>query len=118
MIRIPDAGRFEVRLMDGSTNPYLLQAALIGAGLDGVENGRDPGERLDINMYEEEHKLEKVRKLPSDLIDSIRIFEKDDVAKATFGAEFVDAYAKLKNEEWRRFHSEVSAWERMHTLDC
>ena len=44
MIRIPDAGRFELRLADGATNPYLLQAALLAAGLDGLKNKRDPGQ--------------------------------------------------------------------------
>ena len=51
MIRIPDAGRFELRLADGAANPYLLQAGLLAAGMDGIASGRDPGERLDINMY-------------------------------------------------------------------
>ena len=53
MIRIPDAGRFEFRLADGAANPYLLQAALLVAGMDGIRNKRDPGKRLDINMYTE-----------------------------------------------------------------
>ena len=55
MIRIPDAGRFELRLADGAANPYLLQAGLLAAGMDGIASGRDPGERLDINMYTQGH---------------------------------------------------------------
>ena len=51
MVRIPDKGRFELRLMDGAANPYLLQAGILAAGLDGVESERDPGKRLDVNMY-------------------------------------------------------------------
>jgi glutamine synthetase len=51
MIRIPDAGRVELRLADGSSNPYLLQATLIVAGLDGLAHPRDPGKRCDNNMY-------------------------------------------------------------------
>ncbi|MEM8844095.1 MAG: type III glutamate--ammonia ligase, partial [Pseudomonadota bacterium] len=65
MIRVPDAGRFELRLMDGSTNPYLSQAAVIASGLDGIANKIDPGEPSLINMYEEGHKLKSVKKLPS-----------------------------------------------------
>ena len=57
MIRIPDAGRFELRLADGAANPYLLQAALLAAGLDGIRSKRDPGKRLDINMYTDGHKV-------------------------------------------------------------
>ncbi len=104
--------------MDGATNPYLLQAGLIAAGLDGVNNKRDPGKRLDINMYTEQHKLKKVRKLPVNLLDAVRLFEKDKVSRDAFGDEFVDAYCKLKHDEWRRFTREVSDWERDTTLDC
>ena len=50
MVRIPDRGRFELRLMDGAANPYLRQAGVWAAGLDGVENERGPGKLLDINM--------------------------------------------------------------------
>jgi len=118
MVRIPDQGRFEVRLMDGATNPYLLQAALIAAGLDGVENDRDPGKRLDINMYTEQHTLENVRKLPANLLDAIRLFESSKVARRAFGDPLVEAYAKLKHEEWQRYVREITDWERAATLDC
>jgi len=120
MIRIPENdGRFEVRLMDGATNPYLLQAGLIAAGLDGVNNNRDPGKRLDINMYTEQHKLKgKVRKLPANLLDAIRMFESSEVARTAFGDEFVASYAKLKHAEWRQFTQQITSWERSRTLDC
>mgnify|MGYP003319674667 FL=1 len=51
MIRIPDPGRFELRLMDGSSNPYLLQAGILAAGLHGMNMKLDPGEPLTCNMY-------------------------------------------------------------------
>jgi glutamate---methylamine ligase len=47
MVRIPELGRFELRLMDGAANPYLLQAGLLAGGLDGIAQKRDPGRRLD-----------------------------------------------------------------------
>ncbi len=118
MIRIPDAGRFEIRLMDGATNPYLLQAAVVAAGLDGATNKRDPGKRVDLNMYTEQHKLKKLRKLPANLLDAIRLLDNSKVARSAFGDEFIDSYVKLKNEEWQRFMREISPWERNHTLDC
>jgi glutamine synthetase len=118
MVRIPDSGRFEIRLMDGATNPYLLQAALVAAGLDGVANKRDPGERIDLNMYTDQHKLKDVRKLPTNLLDAIRLLDASEVARSGFGDEFIDSYVKLKHEEWQRFTREISAWERNHTLDC
>ena len=63
MIRIPDAGRFEFRLADGAANPYAMQAAMLIAGLDGIQNGRDPGKRLDIDMYAEGHTVKGAKKL-------------------------------------------------------
>ena len=118
MVRIPDPGRFELRLMDGATNPYLLQAAILAAGLDGVANKRDPGERIDLNMYTDQHKLKNIRKLPSNLLDAIRLLDASEVARSGFGDEFIDSYVKLKHEEWQRFTREISEWERNHTLDC
>ncbi len=118
MVRIPDPGRFEIRLMDGATNPYLLQAAVVAAGLDGVANKRDPGKRVDLNMYTEQHKLKKVRKLPANLLDAIRLLDSSKIARSAFGDEFIDSYVKLKNEEWQRFTRAVTPWERDHTLDC
>ncbi len=118
MVRIPEPGRFEIRLMDGATNPYLLQAAVVAAGLDGVANKRDPGKRVDLNMYTEQHKLKKVRKLPANLLDAIRLLDSSKVARTAFGDEFIDSYVKLKNEEWQRFTRAITPWERDHTLDC
>ncbi len=118
MVRIPDPGRFEIRLMDGATNPYLLQAAVVAAGLDGVANKRDPGKRVDLNMYTEQHKLKKVRKLPANLLDAIRLLDSSKIARSAFGDEFIDSYVKLKNEEWQRFTRAITPWERDHTLDC
>ena len=118
MIRIPDDGRFEFRLADGAANPYLLQAAVLAAGLDGVRNARDPGKRLDINMYTEGHLVKNAKKLPLNMLDALRAFEKSAMLKAAFGDEFMAAYAKLKLGEWDAFTRHLSHWEREHTLDC
>ncbi len=118
MVRVPDAGRFELRLMDGAVNPYLLQAGVLAAGLDGVANKRDPGKPLDINMYTEGHKVKNVRRLPSNLLDAIRVFEKSKALRAGLGNDLVDSYAKLKYQDWRSYSAAISQWERDHTLDC
>ena len=57
MVRVPGPGRFELRLADGAANPYLLQAVIIAAGLDGIRSKADPGRRYDIDMYAEGHKV-------------------------------------------------------------
>jgi len=118
MIRIPDAGRFEFRLGDGAANPYLLQAAILAAGLDGMQNKRDPGKRLDINMYTDGHKVKGARKLPLNLLDALRSFESSKATRAMFGDEFVTAYSKLKMQEWNNHCRHLSQWERDNTLDC
>ena len=118
MIRIPDAGRFEFRLMDGAVNPYLLQAGILLAGLDGIANKRPPGKRLDINMYTEGAGLRGIKRLPLTLLDALRLMEKSKTLKEGFGPEPVKSYLKLKMGEWRAYTSHLSDWEREQTLDC
>jgi len=118
MIRVPDAGRFELRLMDGATNPYLAQAGVLAAGLDGIDHQREPGEPVYLNMYEEGHKIASPRKLPASLLDALRLLEKSEEMRGALGEEAVDAFIKLKMREWRSYTSHLSDWERLNTLDC
>jgi glutamine synthetase len=118
MIRIPDPGRFEFRLMDGAANPYLMQAGVLTAGLDGIANKRDPGKRIDINMYTDGHKLRGIKRLPENLLDALRLAEKSRFLRAALGDGFIDSYVKLKKREWDSYHSHLSRWEFAHTLDC
>ncbi len=118
MIRIPGPGRVEYRLADGSANPYLLQAALLAAGIDGLANKRDPGKRLDVNMYEVGHTIDGVRRLPMNLLDAIRAFEGCAPLRAAFGDPFVVSYTKLKYQQWDSYMRHLSVWERDNTLDC
>lgn len=117
MIRIPEPGRFELRLPDGAANPYAMQAAIIAAGLDGIANKRDPGKRLDINMYTDGHSVGDVKRLPLNLLDAIRALENSDVLKRDLGA-LVPAYIKLKTQEWNDYARHLTEWERDTTLDC
>jgi glutamine synthetase type III len=117
MIRIPDAGRFELRLSDGAANAYLMPAALLEAGLDGIDHRRDPGPRQEVNVYEQ-RRAEGLRQLPDNLLDALREFERNTVLRHGLGTEFTQAYLKLKQAEWRDYATHVSAWETAHTLDC
>ncbi len=117
MIRVPEPNRLELRLADGAVNPYLLPAAALAAGLDGIINSRDPGPRLDINMYTEGEKIKDVPKLPLNLLDAIRALEASDVLNHAL-PELVPAYAKLKYAEWNDFARHLTDWERATTLDC
>jgi glutamine synthetase len=118
MIRIPEDGRFELRLMDGAANPYLLQAGVLAAILDGIENKRDPGDPVHLNMYEEGHKVKNVTKLPLNLLDALRQLGGNKVLRAGLGDELIDAYIKLKMNAWNSYASHLSSWERENTLDC
>ena len=117
MVRIPDPGRFELRLADGATNPYLLAASVLAAGMDGMATEADPGKRLDIDMYAEGHKIRGAKKLPLYLIDAIREFARNKTLRGAFGDEFTDAYIKIKTAEWDDYTRHLSEWERANTLD-
>ncbi|MDB2390119.1 type III glutamate--ammonia ligase [Alphaproteobacteria bacterium] len=117
MVRVPGPGRFELRLPDGAANPYLLQAVIIAAGLDGVRTSADPGKRWDIDMYAEGHKVTGAPKLPLNLLDALRAFDKDKGLKKAMGDEFSSAYIKMKMQEWNAYVSHFSSWEKENTLD-
>jgi len=117
MVRVPAPGRFEIRLPDGAANPYLLQAAILSAGLDGLATNADPGPRLDIDMYELGHTVKDAPRLPLNLLDAIRAFEASPVLREALGSEVATAYAKLKRAEWNAYAAHLTEWERLNTLD-
>jgi glutamine synthetase len=117
MIRVPEGDRFELRLADGAVNPYLMPAAVLAAGLDGLANQRDPGPRLDINMYTDGHTVTDVKRLPLNLLDALRALEASTVLGESLG-DLVPAYLKLKHGEWNDYARHLTQWERDTTLDC
>ncbi len=117
MVRVPGKGRFEIRLPDGAVNPYLLQSVIIAAGLSGINKSADPGKRQDIDMYQDGHLVKDAPKLPLNLLDALRNFDKDTELKEALGMEFSDSYIKMKMKEWNSYVSHLTQWERDHTLD-
>ncbi|MGO7367834.1 type III glutamate--ammonia ligase, partial [Rhizobium ruizarguesonis] len=117
MVRVPGPGRFELRLPDGAVNPYLLQAIIIAAGLDGIRSQADPGRHYDIDMYAEGYLVKDAPRLPLNLLDALRAYDADEGLKEAIGAEFSAAYLKLKHQEWNAFCSHFTQWERDSTLD-
>ena len=126
MIRIPDPGRFELRLMDGSANPYLLQASVLAAGLYGLKNKIDPGKPLDCNMYTDYAKYPDLPKLPNELNQSLDQLKNNKEMNNAFGKEVIESYIKLRSSEIDEFNSQesfdktkpISKWEKDNTLDC
>ena len=126
MIRVPDPGRFELRLMDGATNPYLLQAGVAAAGMYGLINKIDPGEPLSCNMYTEYKKYPDLKKLPDCIEDSLDELDNSKEIKEAFGEDVINSFIKLKKMEIEEFNKEenfdkkkeVTNWEKENTLDC
>jgi hypothetical protein len=112
-----EADRIELRLPDGAANPYLLQAVIIAAGLDGMRTKADPGRRYDIDMYTQGHTVKGAPKLPLNLLDALREYDRDKTLKAMMGEEFSAAFLKLKHGEWTDYTAHFSSWERDNTLD-
>ena len=117
-IRIPAPGRIEIRAVDGSANPYLATAALIGAGLDGVANSTNPGEPNTENLYElseADVAARGIKQLPATLLDAVRILKEDAVVQdwlgQGIGESYVDYFVKTKTAEFNEYHSGVSDWE-------
>ncbi|MBE3638848.1 type III glutamate--ammonia ligase [Mangrovicoccus algicola] len=117
MVRVPGPGRFELRLPDGAANPYLLQAAIIAAGLSGLASGADPGPCRDIDMYAEGHLVTDAPRLPLNLLDALRAFDADEGLKAMLGPDFSASYIRMKMQEWTDFTAHFTDWERRTTLD-
>ncbi|MFT3998869.1 MAG: type III glutamate--ammonia ligase [Rhizobium sp.] len=117
MVRVPGPGRFELRLPDGAVNPYLLQAVIIAAGLDGLRSKADPGPHHDIDMYAQGHLVKNAPRLPLNLLDALRAYDEDEGLKQAIGSEFSEAYLKLKHQEWNAYCSHFTQWERDSTLD-
>ncbi|MGR3485378.1 MAG: type III glutamate--ammonia ligase [Paracoccaceae bacterium] len=117
MVRVPGPGRFELRLPDGAANPYLLQAAIIAAGLSGMEADADPGPRRDNDMYADPGAASDAQRLPLNLLDALRALDADAAFKAALGEECAAAFLKLKRAEWLDYAAHFTEWERANTLD-
>ena len=109
-LRIPRSGpaarRVENRVAGADANPYLVIAATLAAGLDGIERALPPTEPMDDSAYEQAHTL------PRSLVAAIESFAADGVATRLFGERFVRAYASTKEVEYESWLAEIGAWER------
>ena len=109
-----------------SCYPYLLQAGVIAAGIDGMEKKRDPGQPLNINMYTDGDNYPNLKKLPSDLEEALEKLSSSEVLLSAFGEKILSSYLKLKNQELKDFNSKenfskkdlITEWEKTNTLDC
>jgi glutamine synthetase len=112
-VRIP-YGRLELRLPDGSCNPYLATIGILAAGMDGVERKLDPGEPNNTNLYDWSHEqLAKagIAVLPQSLAQALDAFETDQVLCGALGKDLAEEFVRLKRMEWVEYSRHVSQWE-------
>lgn len=113
MVRVP-YGRLEFRLPDTSSNSYLVTAAIIAAGLDGIEKKLDPGKPHNINHYalsfDELHEL-GIETLPQSLSEAMNELEKSTLFTEQFGENFMKEFIEIKRMEWVEYQRHVSDWE-------
>ncbi len=118
MVRIPK-GRLELRLPDGGCNPYLATAAIIAAGLDGMDQRLDPGEPQNINLYDlspEEIRSAGIGILPQNLKEALVALGQDGVLCSALGP-VAGEFLRIKHMEWLEYMRHVSDWERASYLE-
>ncbi|NDA22523.1 MAG: type III glutamate--ammonia ligase, partial [Proteobacteria bacterium] len=110
----------------GSANPYLLQAGVMAAGIEGINKKINPGKPLHCNMYTDYKKYPKLAKLPNDVGQALNMLEKSKMLNNAFGKDVIKSYLKLKKTELSNFKRKevfnkrkpITKWERDNTLDC
>ncbi len=118
LIRIPSARgqgtRVELRSPDPSCNPYLTFAVILAAGLDGIKNKIDPGEHMDINIFNlsaQERLDNNIATLPSTLNEALAYLENDELLRDTLGEHVHNSLLRLGRAEWDAYRIQVHDWE-------
>jgi glutamine synthetase len=107
-------GRFEWRLPDASANPYLALAALIAAGLDGIDRQLDPGPDCADDLFAlplDEIRRRGIALLPQHLGEAVDALERDEVIGGALGETLHREFIRLKRAEWTEYARHVSEWE-------
>ncbi len=124
LLRVPDAAgtssRFEIRSPDPSCNPYLALAAVISAGLEGIENDADPGEPVREDIYEfDDEKLDDygITMLPGNLSEAVDALQTDEVITEALGDHVVEKFTTVKTTEYDDYKTYVSGWEKERYLE-
>jgi glutamine synthetase len=105
--------RVECRIPGADVNPYLGLAAVLAAGLDGIEQGTDPGPELKGNAYE----AGEAEAFPSSLRAAVDLWEQSSFAKEAFGEEVWAHYLNYGRTEQRLFDQVVTDYERARMFE-
>ena len=112
--RVPAASRIELRSPDPSCNPYLALAAMLHAGLDGIERGLDAPDPVRENIYEFDEETREeygIETLPANLGEAVAALEADEVVRSALGSHVAEKFAEAKTAEYNEYRAEVSQWE-------
>lgn len=105
--------RIENRLPGGDANPYLAYAAVLGAGLYGIEHRIEPPEEFRGNGYA----ATGVPRVPRALWEAMQLLERSELAREIFGEEVVEHYANAARVEQEAYDAVVTCWERERYLE-
>jgi glutamine synthetase len=121
LVRVPmyqpgkeKATRCELRCPDPSCNPYLTFAAMLHAGLDGIEQGYEIPEPMETNLYDltpEERDQRGIEQLPETLGEAIEVLAGSELVRKALGDHIFERYVELKREEWEEYRIQVTRWE-------
>lgn len=117
MLRIPEAGRFECRLIDGAANLYLALAGLLAAGIDGIKNQTSPGARIDANLFARGAEYPQLQTLPTNLQEALVALQANELLMETLGDLGAKTFFEFKQKEWNAFCSQVSDWEMNYYIN-
>lgn len=118
MIRIPEGGRFECRLIDGAANLYLALAGILAAGLEGMEKHLPASKRLDEDMFASRLEFSDLQTLPVSLLEALQCLEQDSLLMNTLGEQGARTFLDFKYQEWNTNNAEVTDWERTQYINC
>jgi len=106
--------RMELRCPDPSSNPYLVLAVMLAAGLDGIERKLQPPAPIEESAYEFTEDALRERSigvLPGSLDEALRELERDQVLRDALGAQAYKAFVRAKRHEWDEYRMQVTKWE-------
>ena len=121
LIRVPEyqpgkekATRIEYRAPDPACNPYLAFSVMLAAGLAGIEQGLEPPEPVEENVYhmnEEERLRRGIATLPGSLWEAVQLMEKSQLVREALGEHVFNSFLTNKKVEWDRYRTHVTDYE-------
>ncbi|MDC3348091.1 glutamine synthetase family protein [Paracoccaceae bacterium] len=117
-LRVSAPGRFEYRSVDSMVNPYIMGSTLLAAMDDGLVNSLDPGAPEERNIYDAIKDGKDVKKLPMSLGEALTHLENSEVVRRGMPGEMYRLYHEYKHDEWARFMSTVTDWDKETYMEC